>query len=875
VELLAAHTVGAAFVPLDPSTPAAYRQALRERLATADARALAGLAWVVFTSGSTGRPKGVCVGFGGVEGLLRAQVSTFDIRPESRVLWALSPGFDASFSDVGTALYAGATLFPYPGATSNFQALLAFLHTHAITHADLPPSLLTHIDPEALPRSLQTIIVGGEPCPPHALRAHARHRRVVNVYGPTEATVCTSMEVISNDRAAKNGASIGVPLEGVQYTYSDGELVIAGPAVARGYLDDAALTAARFTPAGYRTGDRVREEADGSWTFEGRLDRQVKIAGKLVAPEELEACLRAVPGVRSAIVAVIDGRLVATVDASCNVQELHASYTHLPRHLHPSRILRGAATVSERGKTQGIQAELQQLTSSILGRAVGGDEALGLDSLRRIELVAGIEGELGVCLPTDALSDVATLRDLDRVVGAANLPGSASQETASLSELVARFPPPPTPADRVLTNMHSAPVFLTGATGLLGAHVARALGQAGVPLRVLVRARTEQEGRDRLERLGIVATPVLGDLTDHALLAAEAGAASTVIHLAASLRLDANIDALYPENVAPLAPLLASGTTLVFASSLAVLAFSSLVDGGMNLDPTQSVDDARIFGGYAQSKALAEAWCAVHPQAHVLRIGLVVPDDAKSPSGRCPLRALTAALHLLGMRPSGNFLGAAFDAVPLTAVVEALLACVRTTEDAFSDPASRRAETDASSDPASRRAETDASSDPASRRAETDASSDPASRRAEKNASSDPASRRAEKNASSDPASRRAETDASSDPASRRAEKNASPKAVYAATPATVEDLYAAFKAAGRPLAVVPAEDFRNAVYRSPLLPLERRTALELLRVSEREPARSSDNNVLFRLTGGRFDPSLGVPTNPRQTLLRLVAALP
>ncbi len=796
VELLAAHSVGAAFVPLDPSSPAPYRQALRERLAAADARRLAGLAWVVFTSGSTGRPKGVCVGFGGVEGLLRAQVSAFEIGSESRVLWALSPGFDASFSDVGTALYAGATLFPYPGAASNFRDVIAFLHTHAITHADLPPSLLAHIDPEALPRSLQTIIVGGEPCPPHALRAHARRRRIVNVYGPTEATVCTSLEVVSADGPASNRPSIGVPLEGVQYACIAEELMIAGPAVAHGYLDDDALTAARFTKAGYRTGDRVRQEADGSWVFEGRLDRQVKIAGKLVAPEELEACLRAVPGVRRAVVAVVDGRLVATVDASCNDQDLHASYIPLPDHLHPSRILRGATTVSERGKTQEISRELHRLTEAVLGRAVGVDDPLGLDSLRRIEFVAGIEGELGVCLPTDALSDVATLRDLDRVVGAAG-----QDAVASLAELVARFPEPQI-APRAPTNMHSAParppgtakggeetasgvapVFLTGATGLLGAHLARALGRAGFPLRVLVRARSEREARARLEELGIVATPVVGDLADHALLAAEAGAASTVVHLAASLRIDANMDALHTENVAPLAPLLASGTKLVFASSLAVLAFSSLVDAGTNLDPTQSVEDARIFGGYAQSKALAEAWCARHPQAHVLRIGLVVADGENLPNGRCPLRALTAALHLLGMRPAGNFLGAAFDAVPLGAVVEALLACVHPAQDA-------------------------------------------------------------------------------------------APKAVYAARPATIEDLYAAFEAAGRPLAIVPADDFRNAVYRSPLLPLERRAALELLRVSDRDGALNIDNNILFRLTARRFDPSFGVANDPRQTLLRLVTAV-
>src|SRR5581483_7908659 len=115
--------------------------------------------------------------------------------------------------------------------------LTRLLHDRAITHADLPPALLRVLDPEAMPRTLRTVVIGGEPAPAEAVRRWARRVRVVNVYGPTEATVCTSLCACDPD--TWTDPLLGQPIPGVRYHVLDdglnpvrpgetGELFIGG-----------------------------------------------------------------------------------------------------------------------------------------------------------------------------------------------------------------------------------------------------------------------------------------------------------------------------------------------------------------------------------------------------------------------------------------------------------------------------------------------------------------------------------------------------------------------------------------------------------------------------------------------------------------------
>lgn len=181
------------------------------------------------------------------------------------------------------------------------------------------PTMLAHLDP-GLPLSM--VVSAGEPLPPAVAAAWAPGRRLVNAYGPTEATVCATWA--DSDRS-DDPVTIGRPVPNVRAYLLDealnvvpfgavGELHLAGGGVTRGYLGRAGLTAARYLPdpfAGdggrmYRTGDLARWCADGSLAFLGRRDDQVKVRGVRVELGEIDAVLEGVDGVLAACAVVQD-----------------------------------------------------------------------------------------------------------------------------------------------------------------------------------------------------------------------------------------------------------------------------------------------------------------------------------------------------------------------------------------------------------------------------------------------------------------------------------------------------------------------------------------------------------------------------------------
>lgn len=275
------------------------------------------LAYLIFTSGSTGRPKGVLVTHRGIVSFLHAQIAAFDLDSESRSLWYLSTSFDASVSDLGTAFLSGAAICIEPAERLQpGNGLEQILADRAITYVDIPPSILRLLDPAALPPSLKTIVIGGEACALDVVRSFAAKVKLVNVYGPTESTVCTSLGQCGVDWSRP---LIGLPLPGITYHLLDedlneidgsepGQLHIAGIGLARGYLNRPDLTEAKFIEHPltgerlYRTGDLVTRTEDGQYQFLGRTDRQVKLRGMLVEPEEIEARLLQFAGVKRAAV---------------------------------------------------------------------------------------------------------------------------------------------------------------------------------------------------------------------------------------------------------------------------------------------------------------------------------------------------------------------------------------------------------------------------------------------------------------------------------------------------------------------------------------------------------------------------------------------
>ncbi|HEY0602555.1 MAG TPA: amino acid adenylation domain-containing protein, partial [Herpetosiphonaceae bacterium] len=297
------------------------------------------LAYIIYTSGSTGRPKGVLVPHRGLCNLAGAQIRTFGVTPESRVLQFASFSFDASVSEICMALLAGATLSL--GAQDSLvpgPAALQVLREQAITTVTLPPSVLAVLTPSDFP-ALQTVIAAGEACPPNVVErwrapVNGRSRSFFNAYGPTETTVCAT---IAECRDGSRKPPIGHAIDNLQvYVLNQdlqptpigvlGEIYVGGVGVAHGYNRRPDLTATQFVPDPfsqnpgarlYRTGDQARYLPNGDLEYIGRIDQQVKVRGFRIELGEIEAALRRHEAIRDAVVIVReetgDKRIVAYV----------------------------------------------------------------------------------------------------------------------------------------------------------------------------------------------------------------------------------------------------------------------------------------------------------------------------------------------------------------------------------------------------------------------------------------------------------------------------------------------------------------------------------------------------------------------------------
>jgi acyl-coenzyme A synthetase/AMP-(fatty) acid ligase len=277
------------------------------------------LAYVIYTSGSTGRPKGVQIEHRSLSHLVANGLRAFDLGPESRLLQLARVTFDVAILEIFCALAAGAALV-LPSSVDLLVGaeLVRALRERAVTVAALPASLLATLPAAPLP-ALRTLVVGGEACPSEVVDRWAGGRRFLNGYGPTEATVGAT---VARCEPGQGKPPIGRPLTNIEVYVLDadrelvpigvqGELYIGGVGLARGYLNDPELTAARFVasplrPASgerlYRTGDRVRWRADGQLDFVGRIDRQLKLRGFRIEPGEIEAALREHAAVQDAVV---------------------------------------------------------------------------------------------------------------------------------------------------------------------------------------------------------------------------------------------------------------------------------------------------------------------------------------------------------------------------------------------------------------------------------------------------------------------------------------------------------------------------------------------------------------------------------------------
>jgi amino acid adenylation domain-containing protein len=307
-----------------------------------DAGVVAGnLAYLIYTSGSTGLPKGVAVEHRSLVAYTETSSAEFALSPSDRVLQFASITFDAAAEEIYPSLTRGATLVLR--GDSMLDSAASFLEecrAWRLTVLDLPTAYWHHLVLElgaqslAFPPSVRLVILGGEKALRERLdawwEAVDQPLRLLNTYGPTETTVVATwcdLPGPAEGEAARPEVPIGQPIHNAQAYVLDphlqlapvgipGELHIGGVGLARGYLNQPALTAERFIPHPfseapgarlYRTGDLARYLHDGNIEFLGRLDHQVKIRGFRVELGEIEAVLSQHPAVRDAVAVVGEG----------------------------------------------------------------------------------------------------------------------------------------------------------------------------------------------------------------------------------------------------------------------------------------------------------------------------------------------------------------------------------------------------------------------------------------------------------------------------------------------------------------------------------------------------------------------------------------
>ncbi|KAK3807086.1 MAG: hypothetical protein J3Q66DRAFT_392743 [Benniella sp.] len=329
------------------------------------------LAYVIYTSGSTGKPKGVMVEHQSLVNLIMTRHNVFGVRASSRMLQFFSFAFDGCVVSVFTSLCYGGSLHLLPEAIRmDPPQLWDYLEREAITQVILPPSVLQ--DCRNLPQlsiSL-TLIVAGEASTTSLLKVIQQlipNGRIVNDYGPTEATVSAIAWKCPPDFGG-DIVPIGRPIANSTVYILDenrqplpigavGELYIGGAGVARGYLNRPELTSQVFLPNPfaadvnarmYKTGDLARYHPDGNIVFLGRNDHQVKIRGFRVELGEIEARFNDHPLVdKAAVIAVGEGpdkKLVGYVVAKPDDELVNSLRSHLtsclPDYMVPAAIVR-------------------------------------------------------------------------------------------------------------------------------------------------------------------------------------------------------------------------------------------------------------------------------------------------------------------------------------------------------------------------------------------------------------------------------------------------------------------------------------------------------------------------------------------------------
>ncbi|WP_433710949.1 amino acid adenylation domain-containing protein [Nocardia sp. CA-084685] len=431
-------------------------------------------AYLIYTSGSTGKPKAVLVSHRGLANMATAQQEALELGPSTSSLQVASPSFDASVMELLMAHSTGGRLVVAPPDVYGGSDLEHLLRTERVTHAAVTPSALSTMEPNDLP-DLQVLGIGGEAGAPELIDRWAVGRRMVNLYGPTEFSVCATNPA---ELLPGKPITIGGPIRGASNLVLDtwlrpvpigivGELYLAGPALARGYFNRFGMTAARFiaNPYGaagermYRTGDMVRWVIGSDDALEleylGRSDFQVKIRGLRIELGEIDAVLSRDEQVEYAVTigqpgpagaTVLVSYVLPTAGTELDPERLRDRVAaELPGYMVPSHVVvldeipltpvgkldRKALPMPDFSVTQrpylAPRTPVEQAVAQVFGDVLGTEQVsvdhsffeLGGNSLSATKVVSRINSTLGSTIALRDLFDAPTVAQLSaRVIPA-------------------------------------------------------------------------------------------------------------------------------------------------------------------------------------------------------------------------------------------------------------------------------------------------------------------------------------------------------------------------------------------------------------------------------------------------------------------------
>lgn len=521
------------------------------------------LAYMIYTSGSTGKPKGVCCGHSGVVNLLSDFQNRAALTSEMSCSFWTSLSFDVSVYEMFSALTTGACLHIVPEEVRNSGAAFCrWLDDSNISSAYIPPFMLS--DFAAWLKShpgrskLHRMVVGVEPIEEELLASFMRRistLQIINGYGPTEATICSTLYSVDKNTSGVGRTPMGKAVQNSDLYVLDanrqlvpilipGELYIGGAGLARGYWQRDDLTSKSFisspffmdggSPRLYGSGDLVRWHEDGNLEFMGRIDNQVKVRGFRIELGEIESAVmqanmvhdtvvvarKVGSGTKQLVAYVATGTPATDGTVSENLKEYLS--TKLPEYMVPSVIVElESLPLGPNGKldrkalpkpeqTAGkqyvapsspLEKELVEMWQELLEvERIGIDDNffdLGGHSLLTVRIIAKIRESKKIKISLDAFFKNPSIRGLAQEISGniatdAHVPLDLTKEAVLSPDICGD--------DQTATPLAEADhIFITGVTGFVGAFLLQELlNTTSADIHCLVRAQSEENGLTRI-----------------------------------------------------------------------------------------------------------------------------------------------------------------------------------------------------------------------------------------------------------------------------------------------------------------------------------------------------------------------------------------